>query len=129
MISNVLDLEHQGYLRLYHQARRHHSGNQEGRRIQRNIVKSNGRAKGKSFAMPEPNRAIIEYRWREVHNDDLANYVAGMQLEIPVQLIKYYTAVCRLTFPTACACALSALEAFRKRRMVFTHLHDQCRLS
>jgi hypothetical protein len=61
--------------------------------FERTIVKSNGRKiKAKSFAMPgvEPG-AIIEYRWREVHNDDLANYVPlELQLDIPVQLVKYY---------------------------------------
>jgi hypothetical protein len=59
----------------------------------RTIVKTSGRKiKAKSFAMPgvEPG-AIIEYRWREVHNDDLANYVPlELQLDIPVQVVKYY---------------------------------------
>jgi hypothetical protein len=61
--------------------------------FERTIVKSSGlKIKAKSFAMPgvEPG-AIIEYRWREVRNDRLANYIRlQFQREIPVQLVKYY---------------------------------------
>ncbi|HEV7397464.1 MAG TPA: DUF3857 domain-containing protein [Pyrinomonadaceae bacterium] len=59
----------------------------------RTIVKSSGlKLKAKSFAMPgiEPG-AIIEYRWREVRNDRLANYIRlQFQRDIPVQTVKYY---------------------------------------
>ena len=61
--------------------------------FERSIVKSSGlKLKAKSFAMPgaEPG-AIIEYRWKEVRNDRLANYIRlQFQRDIPVQLIKYY---------------------------------------
>ncbi len=61
--------------------------------LERTIEKSNGRKiKAKSFAMPgvEPG-AIIEYRWKEVRNDVLANYVRlYFQRDVPVQLVKYY---------------------------------------
>ena len=48
--------------------------------------------KAKSFAMPgvEPG-SIIEYRWREVRNDRLANYIRlQFQRDVPVQSVKYY---------------------------------------
>src|SRR6267143_109461 len=61
--------------------------------FERTIVKSSGlKLKAKSFAMPavEPG-GIIEYRWKEVRNDRLANYIRlQFQREIPVQLVKYY---------------------------------------
>jgi len=61
--------------------------------FERTIVRMGGtRIKAKSFAMPgvEPG-AIIEYRWREVHNEDLANYIRlQFQRDVPVQLVKYY---------------------------------------
>ncbi|HXM34102.1 MAG TPA: DUF3857 domain-containing protein, partial [Pyrinomonadaceae bacterium] len=61
--------------------------------FERTIVKSSGlKLKAKSFAMPavEPG-AIIEYRWKEVRNDRLANYIRlQFQREIPVQVVKYY---------------------------------------
>ena len=61
--------------------------------FERTIVKASGlKIKAKSFAMPgiEPG-AIIEYRWREVRNDQLANYIRlHFQREIPVQTVKYY---------------------------------------
>src|SRR3954447_8386730 len=61
--------------------------------FERTIVKASGaKLKAKSFVMPgvEPG-AIIEYRWREVRNDRLANYIRlQFQREIPVQLVKYY---------------------------------------
>ena len=61
--------------------------------FERTIVKSSGiKLKAKSFAMPEVEAgAIIEYRWKEVRNDRLANYIRlQFQREIPVQSIKYY---------------------------------------
>jgi hypothetical protein len=61
--------------------------------FERTIVRANGiKAKAKSFAMPsvEPG-SIIEYRWREVRNDNLANYIRlQFQRDVPVQLVKYY---------------------------------------
>jgi Domain of Unknown Function with PDB structure (DUF3857) len=61
--------------------------------FERTIVKASGlKIKAKSFAMPgvEPG-AIIEYRWKEVRNDRLANYIRlQFQRDIPVQLVKYY---------------------------------------
>jgi hypothetical protein len=61
--------------------------------FERTIVKSSGlKLKAKSFAMPgvEPG-AIIEYRWRELRNDRLANYIRlQFQRDIPVQTVKYY---------------------------------------
>ena len=61
--------------------------------LERTIEKSNGgKIKAKSFAMPgvEPG-AIIEYRWKEVRNDQLANYIRlYFQRDVPVQLVKYY---------------------------------------
>ena len=47
--------------------------------------------KAKSFAMPaiEPG-AIIEYRWREIHQNG-ANYIKmDFQRDVPVQLVRYY---------------------------------------
>lgn len=61
--------------------------------FERTVVKLGGmKVKTKSFAMPgvEPG-AIIEYRWREVRNDALANYIRlYFQQEIPVWFVKYY---------------------------------------
>jgi hypothetical protein len=61
--------------------------------FERTIVKASGlKIKAKSFAMPgvEPG-AIIEYRWKEVRNDRLANYIRlQFQRDIPVRLVKYY---------------------------------------
>jgi len=61
--------------------------------FERTIVKSSGlKLKAKSFAMPgvEPG-AIIEYRWREVRNDQIAYYIRlQFQRDIPVQTVKYY---------------------------------------
>jgi hypothetical protein len=35
--------------------------------------------------------SIIEYRWREVRNDRLANYIRlQFQRDVPVQFVKYY---------------------------------------
>lgn len=61
--------------------------------LERTIEKAGGtKVKAKSFALPglEPG-AIIEYRWKEVRNDRLANYVRlYFQRDVPVQLVKYY---------------------------------------
>ena len=61
--------------------------------FERTIVKQSGlKLKAKSFAMPgvEPG-SIIEYRYREVRNDRLADYLRlQFQRDIPVQLVKYY---------------------------------------
>jgi hypothetical protein len=61
--------------------------------LERTIEKSSGvKIKAKSFAMPgvEPG-SIIEYRWKEMRNDRLANYVRlYFQRDVPVQLVKYY---------------------------------------
>lgn len=59
----------------------------------RTIVRASGlKVKARSFALPgvEPG-SIIEYRWREVRNDRLANYIRlQLQRDVPVQLVKYY---------------------------------------
>jgi hypothetical protein len=59
----------------------------------RTVVKASGlKLKAKSFAMPgvEPG-AIIEYRWREVHQQSSANNLRlHFQREIPVQMVKYF---------------------------------------
>jgi hypothetical protein len=59
----------------------------------RNIARADGLSvKAKSFAMPgvEPG-AIIEYRWRETREDEIANYVRlPFQREIPVQNVIYH---------------------------------------
>lgn len=61
--------------------------------FERSIVRSSGlKIKAKSFSMPgvEPG-SIIEYRWREVRNDRLANYIRlQFQRDVPVQLVKYH---------------------------------------
>ncbi len=61
--------------------------------LERTIEKANGRKiKAKSFAMQgvEPG-SIIEYRWKEIRNDQLANYIRlYFQRDVPVQLVKYY---------------------------------------
>lgn len=61
--------------------------------LERVIVKEGGRKlKAKSFAMKgvEPG-AVIEYRWKEVRNDALANYIRlYFQRDVPVQTVRYY---------------------------------------
>ncbi|HVQ36865.1 MAG TPA: DUF3857 domain-containing protein [Pyrinomonadaceae bacterium] len=61
--------------------------------LERTIEKTNGvKVKAKSFAMPgvEPG-SIIEYRWKEIRNDRLANYIRlYFQRDVPVQLVKYF---------------------------------------
>lgn len=60
--------------------------------LERTIVKEGGRkVKAKSFAMSavEPG-AIIEYRWKEVRNDQLAMYLRlHFQRDVPVQNVRY----------------------------------------
>src|SRR5882724_324021 len=61
--------------------------------FERTIKKENRlNIKAKSFAMPgvEPG-SIIEYRWKEIKNDRLANYIRlYFQRDVPVQFVKYY---------------------------------------
>jgi hypothetical protein len=61
--------------------------------FERTIVKAGGlKVKNKSFAMPgvEPG-AIIEYRWREVRENQSANYIRlQFQRDIPVQRVSYH---------------------------------------
>jgi hypothetical protein len=61
--------------------------------FKRDLVKASGlKVKTVSFAMPavEPG-AIIEYRWREIRDKELANYVRlRCQRDIPVREVKYY---------------------------------------
>jgi hypothetical protein len=61
--------------------------------LERTIEKLSGlKIKAKSFAMPGVEAgAIIEYRWTEVRNDRLANYIRlYFQRDVPVQFVKYY---------------------------------------
>ena len=59
----------------------------------RTLVRASGlKVRAKSFAMPavEPG-VIIEYKWKESHEDTLANYVRlYFQRDIPVQMVRYY---------------------------------------
>ncbi len=68
--------------------------------FRRDIVKAGGRKlKAVSFAMPavEPG-VIIEYHWREVRDQELANYVRlPFQRDIPMQKVTYF--VKPLTIP------------------------------
>ncbi|MEK6282866.1 MAG: DUF3857 domain-containing protein [Acidobacteriota bacterium] len=61
--------------------------------LERLIVKEGGRKiKAKSFALRgvEPG-AIVEYRWKEMRNDALANYLRlYFQRDVPVQTVRYY---------------------------------------
>jgi hypothetical protein len=61
--------------------------------FERTIVKAGGKkVKAKSFAMPgvEPG-SIIEYRYRETRNDQLANYIQlQLQRDIPIHLVRYH---------------------------------------
>ena len=57
------------------------------------IIKEKGfKVNAKSFAMPAVSAgAIIEYRWKEDRNDQLANYVRlPFQFELPVERITYH---------------------------------------
>ena len=61
--------------------------------FERTIVKASGlKVKNKSFALPgiEPG-SIIEYRWREVRENESAHYVRlHFQRDIPVQRVTYH---------------------------------------
>ena len=61
--------------------------------LERIISSESGRKeKAKSFALRgvEPG-AIIEYRWREIRNDQLSFYIRlNLQRDVPVQMVKYY---------------------------------------
>jgi uncharacterized protein DUF3857/transglutaminase superfamily protein len=61
--------------------------------FERTIVKVGGfKVKAKTFAMPsvEPG-VIIEYRWKEIRPNQMANNVRlQFQRDIPVQYVKYY---------------------------------------
>ncbi|MDX6611735.1 MAG: hypothetical protein QOD75_921 [Blastocatellia bacterium] len=61
--------------------------------FERTIVRASGvKLKAKSFAMPAVEvGSIIEYRWRETRNDQLANYIRlQFQRDVPVQLVTYH---------------------------------------
>jgi hypothetical protein len=61
--------------------------------FERSIIRSSGlKIKAKSFALPGVETgSIIEYRWREVRNDQLATYIRlQFQRDVPVRLVKYY---------------------------------------
>jgi len=61
--------------------------------FKRDLVKAGGlKVKAVSFAMPavEPG-VILEYRWRETRDNELANYVRMLfQRDIPVHEVKYF---------------------------------------
>lgn len=71
--------------------------------FRRDIVKASGlKVKAVSFAMPavEPG-AILEYRWREIRDGELANYVRmPFQRDIPVHEVKYFVRPLTLTYVT-----------------------------
>jgi transglutaminase-like putative cysteine protease len=59
----------------------------------RTLLKGDGlKVKAVSFALPAiVVGSIVEYRWREVHEDSLAsNLVLPFSRDIPVQLVRYY---------------------------------------
>jgi hypothetical protein len=61
--------------------------------LERVIIKEgNQKIKAKSFALKGVEAgAIIEYRWKEVRNDRLANYIRlDLQRDVPTQTVKYY---------------------------------------
>jgi uncharacterized protein DUF3857/transglutaminase superfamily protein len=67
---------------------------------ERTVVKSNDvRVKAVSFAVPAiAPGTIVEYRWREIHSESIANYLElPFSREIPVQVTRYY--VRPLQFP------------------------------
>jgi hypothetical protein len=91
--------------------------------LERTIVKESGlKIKAKSFAMPgvEPG-SIIEYRWREVRNDQLAFYLRlQLQRDVPVQRIKYYVKPLSLpNFPFG-----MRVQSFHSEQMSFTKEKD-----
>ncbi|HXN49360.1 MAG TPA: DUF3857 domain-containing protein [Bryobacteraceae bacterium] len=71
--------------------------------FKRDLVKAGGlKVKAVSFAMPavEPG-VILEYRWRETRDDELANYVRMMfQRDVPVYEIKYFIRPLSLDYVT-----------------------------
>jgi len=71
--------------------------------FRRDLVKASGlKFKAVSFAMPavEPG-VIIEYRWREVRDQELANYVRlPFQRDIPVHEVKYFVKPLVLSYYT-----------------------------
>ena len=67
---------------------------------ERTVVKANDvRVKAISFAVPAiATGAIVEYRWREIHTESIANYLRlSFSREIPVQVTRYY--IRPLSFP------------------------------
>jgi transglutaminase-like putative cysteine protease len=69
---------------------------------QRTIVKAEDlRVKAVSFAVPAIERgAIVEYRWREVHYDSLANYLRlPFSRDIPVHTVRYFIRPLSLLLP------------------------------
>jgi hypothetical protein len=71
--------------------------------FRRDIVKAGGRKfKAVSFAMPavEPG-VILEYHWREVRDQELANYVRmEFQRDIPVREVTYFVRPLVLSYET-----------------------------
>jgi uncharacterized protein DUF3857/transglutaminase superfamily protein len=60
---------------------------------ERTVIKTNDvRVKAVSFAVPAiAPGTIIEYRWREIHSDSIANYLRlPFSREVPVQTTRYY---------------------------------------
>src|SRR5262249_11915667 len=71
---------------------------------ERTIAKaSGGKLKAVAFAMPcvEPG-VIVEYRWREIHSNDDANYVGlQFQRDIPVRNVTYLVRPYSGPYPSA----------------------------
>jgi hypothetical protein len=67
--------------------------------LERTIVKASGvKLKAKSFAMPAVEAgAVIEYRWREVQDDEFFTRFT-FQRDIPIQSVKYYLKVPSLRY-------------------------------
>lgn len=60
--------------------------------FEREITKSRGvRTKAKSFAVPGIEiGAIVEYRWKEIRNDEISYYIRlDLARDIPVRFVKY----------------------------------------
>lgn len=61
--------------------------------FERTVIRESGRKiKVKSFSLPGVETgSIIEYRWREIRNDQLANYIRlQFQRDVPVRMVKYH---------------------------------------
>jgi transglutaminase-like putative cysteine protease len=61
--------------------------------FERDIVKTSGvKVKATSFAMPAADTGgILEYRWREIHQDELASSLRlPFSRDIPVRLVRYH---------------------------------------